>query len=355
MEAFAILILIFIILALFYEVKGKQHYNVYLLICFSLLLLLRLSINWKNWGDLPEYYYAFSHTLSHSYTYYNHQGWSVPEFKSEQGWIIYTWLLSIISSNFFFFLLITGIIILGSYYFIIKKYVIPKLFLVSVLLYTIGSYLQSFYVLRQHMAMALVLFCYPYIINRYFVKFLVVVLISSAIHQTALFIIPLYFMYGINRKPLLFFSFAIYAIAVFAIVSYIGETADLFIDGYNKYLHANEEEFTNYKSAALLIGVLFIRIIAIKKNFWDDGITKLLSIILIIGCINAILGVGRVMFMSRLNMYYSSIIFLLLPNTMHYMKTRSFRILFALSYIIIMGYFFFARYNTYQIGGFIWD
>lgn len=355
MIIFAFLIIIVFFLAFFFYGRGKRANDSYIIICFCLLVLLRVSLNWKEWGDLPEYFNAFQHTLYHDFLYYEKTGWEVPDFKSERGWIIYTWLNSHTIPNFVSFLFVSGCIISYGYFFTIRKYVNYGLVWLPILIYILGPYLQSFYVLRQHMAMSVALLSYPFILNRQFAKFLIVIITSTAIHQTALFVFPLYFLYGIKKKRPLLLGIALYSIIVFAIVSYIGSTSDLLIDGYNTYLRANEDEFSNYKTAALLCGLLAIRLVSLKSVFGEDGITKLLSIVLILGCINAIIGAGRIMFMSRLNMYYSEIVFLILPNTISYIHNRFVRYSIAFGYVIFMGYFFFSRYNVYHTGSFVWE
>lgn len=320
-----------------------------------MLLLLRISVEWKEWGDLTAYNIIFQHTSTHDFSFYCKNGWKVPDVKSEWGWTFFTWLNSCVSTNYYFFLMTSGFLILVGYFTTIYRYVPSSYLWLSLLLYVLGPYLQSFYVLRQHMAMGLMLLSYPYIINRNFLKFLSVTIICFIIHQTVLFVLPLYFFYGINNKKVFVISLLIYAGVLLSVVLYIGNATDLFIDGYNTYLRANEDEFSNFKSAALIAGVLFVRIMILRKKLFNSGITRLLSIIIIIGCLNAFIGVGRVSFMSRLNMYYSELFFLILPNTISYINIKFYRVLCAVSFLLFMGFFFFTRYNTYLTGRFIWE
>ena len=355
MGSFVIVIVLIIILSIIFRGKGDRRKISLLCICFLLLVGLKISVVWNEWGDLPSYNLIFQHTLTHDLSYYHHYGWDTPDVKSEIGWTFYTWLNSSISSNFYFLLLTTGFTTLLGYFYSIYKFIPSHYLCLSILIYIIGPYLQSFYVLRQHLAMALMLFSYPYIIGSKPIKFLFITLLSFAIHQSAIFVVPLYILYNIKNRKIFCLSIISYSAILFTIILYVGNTADLIVDGYNTYLRAKEEEFSNYKSAALLLGVLLVRVLILKNKMFNEGITRLLSIILIIGSINAFIAVGRVAFMSRLNMYYSELIFLVLPNTISFLNIKFYRIAIAFSYLLIMGLYFFMRYNTYLTGRFIWD
>ena len=355
METFVVVIIAIVILSIFFNGRGRQYDMSFLCICFLLLLFVKVSVVWREWGDLPQYYCLFQHTTTHDFSYYQNHGWEVPDVKSEWGWVFYTWLNSCISSDFYFLLLTTGAITLLGYFRTIYKYVPSYYFYLSVLIYVIGPYLQSFYVLRQHLAMGIMLFSYPYIINGKIWKFFAVTLISSTVHLTALFVVPLYFIYKIKNNRIFFLSILTYSAILLSIVLYIGDADDLIIDGYNTYLRAGEDRFSNFTSAALLLGLLIFRVFILKKNMFCEGFTRLLSIIIIIGSINAVVGAGRVMFMSRLNMYYSQVFFLIWPNTISFIKNRTYRVILAISYVFIMGILFILRFNKFLTGNYWWN
>ena len=70
-----------------------------------------------------------------------------------------------------------------------------------------------------------------------------------------------------------------------------------------------------------------------KKEYSVGGINKLLIMILIIGMIIQAIGTGNPI-TGRLNMYYSNFIFLLIPNMLSSISSKTTR--YILSFILLL-------------------
>jgi hypothetical protein len=71
------------------------------------------------------------------------------------------------------------------------------LFLYSTLVY----YYAGFNMIRQSLAMAICLFAYKYLLKRSFIKYILIILIASMFHYSALILLPLYFIVKIEITP----------------------------------------------------------------------------------------------------------------------------------------------------------
>lgn len=63
-----------------------------------------------------------------------------------------------------------------------------------------------------------------------------------------------------------------------------------------------------------------------------------MSIVMVLGVIFSIAGVGFIG-SSRMNMYFTSVSFLYIPNTFYYLKNKSLRDASCLGYFLFMLYF----------------
>ena len=112
------------------------------------------------------------------------------------------------------YFVITSFIIVYCTVNIIKHYS-PSLFLPILLFYTIGSYFTSNNITRQAMASAIVLFSWQNIIDRKLFKFVLVVLLASTIHISAIFFLPMYFLSGIKLGRNQYILYILFGVAVF--------------------------------------------------------------------------------------------------------------------------------------------
>lgn len=119
----------------------------------------------------------------------------------EIGYQLYEYLILKFTHNYFWLFFLSGLIVVYCYLYIIKRYSVN--YLISVILFvTLGVYTFFFNGLRQGLAMAIFALSLPYLLERKFFYYLLVCIIASLFHKTALIMIPFYFLVNLRIKAL---------------------------------------------------------------------------------------------------------------------------------------------------------
>ncbi len=310
------------------SIRSKK--NVFLFISALLLFVVHCFKEHANFFDLPEYVATFDYLV-----YGNIEDASY-FMKSEPGWLYLNKLLASISKNHLILFISHSIVVIYAYMITIKKYShIPWL---SVFLFITGPFNQSMYVMRQHLSIAICILSIPFILDRKFFRFLLVVLFASTIHYTALVFLPSYFIYlfKFDKKFWLTLSFVGIASFVFfhEIVNYI--MSDLEI-GYASYA---EKEGTNYTAFLISSCILILLIFSVRFRDLQD-IDKLVVQLFFIGYIISLSGIG-VSITSRLNMYYTVFNMLVIPLSIVKLK-RPFKHLVLIPIFILYLYMWISK------------
>ena len=254
-----------------------------------------------------------------------------------------------LSSSFTFFLFILGVLWLIGYFRVISSY--SPYVIISLLLLVVGPYNQSIFVIRQHLAMLVVFLSYTYIIRKNAIKFLLVIALAFLLHQTAIIVLPLYFLYQIRDKKKIIISIILVAIFLYFSFSYFLVTmGNDMLQGYSSYIDYNKyttpdyidsDTKTNATGAFIVALELFLYIYMLKKDVFDDGINRILLLSLVVGLILSICGIGYNP-TSRLVMYYTSVSFLTIPIMAKYARSHFYRNFIALLFLFLYAYMTFA-------------
>lgn len=162
------------------------------------------------------------------YPSYKENLWSSILNFNEPGIRIIANTAQLIYDDYSMFFLIASIITIGLIVRTIAKY--SKNFFLSIFIYIfIGAWHGSFNVVRQYIACAILFSGHKYIIERKFYKYLIIVIISSAFHISALPMIALYFIpqTKITLKRVILWALS----TVFILISY-----DFFLEIINNFL-----------------------------------------------------------------------------------------------------------------------
>lgn len=178
--------------------------------------------------DTGSYTANFRNSLHPEYYYFRDE--------IEYGYQLLEYYLLHITNNYFWLFFSCSIIVVGSYLYILKKK--SKDYFLSVFIFiTFGFYLFYFNGLRQGLAMAVVALATPYLINKNFIKFSLIIILASFFHKTALIMFVFYFI--IHLK----FKLELKAIAIFL--------ASLGISGnVIKYLGDVNEKYSGYSEVS---------------------------------------------------------------------------------------------------------
>lgn len=333
--------ILFILLSFAFAIQNKRgSYSVskrqrFLLLCFFFLFVVHAFKEYSGFSDLPLYIDGLSEVNKLSWRSIIED--SITSFKCERGFALFLKLISLISLSPLFLFFVTSFIILLGYYRIMRFYsVLPWL---SVILLLTGPYVQSLYVLRQYTAISICLFSVPFIINRKIVPYLLLVLLAFSFHQTMIIFLPLYFLYGIKSSKLLgivMLAITIVCVIAFQVISmYIGNA----LSGYESFLEG--EETSRWHMTAVLVALLIIRIIVLRKRFFDQGIERLLSIALILAIAIAVGGSSLAM-IGRVNIVFTAFGCLYVPSTLLSIQSKPIRFAAIISFLLVFSYVFYS-------------
>ncbi|MDD3369021.1 MAG: EpsG family protein [Lachnospiraceae bacterium] len=137
---------------------------------------------------------------------------------------------------------------------------------------TLGYYFQTLNTVRYYLALTLVLYSMRYVMKKQYGRFVVMVLIASLFHKSALLVIPVYILAALPWKKWM-------VIAGSAFIAVFGISAYFFNDFYMQLL---VRLYPSYEGTGLLVGgtsvvnilrcagVLFLAVICMqKKEQWE--------------------------------------------------------------------------------------
>lgn len=117
----------------------------------------------------------------------------------EYGYQLLEYVVLKFTHNYFWLFFVSSVIVVGSYLYIFRKKS-EDYFLSVIIFISFGFYLFYFNGLRQGIAMAIAAFGTPYLINKHFVKYALIILLASSFHKTALIMFLFYFIIHLKFK-----------------------------------------------------------------------------------------------------------------------------------------------------------
>lgn len=186
---FYVLIAVIGLQGLLVTVAGKQGKWIFAFLCFVELAFISGFRDWSIGNDTINYVNAFVLSIDYPQLLKSHM---------EIGYLWFNRFLATFTSNPQMLLITTSVFIVGVWIRFLYKYSIS--FLLSVLLFVILEYTGTFNVVRQGVAMCMILLATPFIIRRQFVLFLAVVVLAVSVHYSSILAIGLYFIYPLPFK-----------------------------------------------------------------------------------------------------------------------------------------------------------
>lgn len=124
----------------------------------------------------------------------------------EYGYLLLNRVLSYFSHSPQLLFMATGFFIAFSTLRFIEKNV--RIFWLGVIIYlTLGKFFYDMNALRQALAVAILLFSYPFILKRKFIPFILITVAASFMHTSALFFTIIYFLYPLKLRLMNVFSY----------------------------------------------------------------------------------------------------------------------------------------------------
>ncbi|MDH4423934.1 EpsG family protein [Bacillus cereus] len=181
--------------------------NQFLILMAALSLVLVSGLR-TNIGDTYFYMHAYTSTEFN---------WEYIQNNKDMGFNILQMILQKYTEDPQFMVFITALITNVLIVFVLYKY--SRLIDLSLYVYiTSGMYLTSMNGIRQYLAAAIVFAATKYILDGNWKKYIFIVLLASTFHQSALVLIPIYFL--IRRKAWSTTTFILLFLAVLIVIGF---------------------------------------------------------------------------------------------------------------------------------------
>lgn len=216
-------------LALMYAYESNRNNKIYL---FFVGIVLATLVGFRS--ELVG-----TDTMGYCRTFFNMQDYhSLPSvfssFTTEKGWLTLNYLLSRLGDHYYILLLAVGIICNTLALYIINKQ--STALVLSLFVYiTLAFYLFAFAAVRQSVAMSIYMLALPYLLNKDFKRYVVVVIIAALFHQTVLIALPLYFFFRMPYSKKTLALVTVGGLVMGALVSSIMVFASTVEDRYSVY------------------------------------------------------------------------------------------------------------------------
>lgn len=237
--------------------------------------------------------------------------------RLEPGYIFLDFASTKVSNEFNFFLFIMALLTNMGIAFLIIKY--SKNPMMSLLLFVLFRFFfDEMNIMRQFLSISIILCGVEYIKNRKLIKYLLIILLASTIHYSALFAFPIYFLYRRSfdkkTKAILLVITAIAFVSLNSILSTVTSKIGLYSGYVDAYYDSNK---LGSIISAIMSASIYIYSLIIFKKYKKKASDELeYSFFLNISFICMLLNVCsiRISILSRLIDYYEIFIIVLLPN-----------------------------------------
>lgn len=274
--------------------------------------------SWREFFNIPKYYL-------HGF---------------EKGFLAYYKILATLHFNFQGFMLVTAIVTLGiTCYFIYRNSKIPWL---SIYLFcTLGYFNSSMCTIRQWLAISITLLSIRFIKQRNLKSFIIIIIIASLFHTTALSVIPLYWFnkIKINRKYYLFVSTV--GASVFFLHNDILQLFLHVLPRYSSYVNSKYggSQGGYYQLLLILFLILFGQLMRHSMLNKDESMSlyfHTLSLALFLQIIALFFAV-----FGRIIDYYLIYIIIYIPNCIKCLGDKKLRVLAIIGVVVLtVGYYY---------------
>ena len=207
------------------------------IIYFSIIsvtsILIELSLRIKNKKpkelfvvfalSIPSFFSAIRYGIGTDYFSYvnifNNVGAGIP-VRTEFGFSVIAFIVNKLGGNEHIFFFVISFIMFWMVYRALLYYKGTINIGLGIFIFTLFYYQMSFNLVRMTLAVALALYSYRYILEKKIIKYLLIIFIAISIHNSALVIIPFYFLYNWFAYKKKVYRLLAYVATVFAIFNY---------------------------------------------------------------------------------------------------------------------------------------
>lgn len=312
-------------------------------ITFIVFVLLHVGVDINSVEDLPRYEQQFYDVSRVSI------GNIFEQIRtSDYFYAIFNRIVSYFSKDFVFFLLVYNLVLFGSLYVVIKKY--SPYPLISVVLILLFVYNQSLFVVRQYLALSIILLTIPSILQKKLPIYLMLCTVAFFTHSSAIVWVPVYFLYNIKKTRDLVIALVVAIFIISMLNSDLGRYLFLFGLDFSNYFDTTAETSLNAKLIRIIYLVFYV--LFLGKHSMDQGINRLCLIILIILTAGYVFA-PPIEVVGRMLLYYQCFLIFAIPLTMSKIKSAIIKMCYLIGILIFQGYlimkgleeFYFADYR----------
>ena len=279
--------------------------NFFISVSFFTLIYLHVNVNRNSVEDLPAYYETFQKISRVDFSKIFGQ-----IRNTDYSYAIFNKICSLISNDFKSLLFIYNVILIGSHYLIAKKY--SPYLPISIALFLLISYNQSLFVIRQYLAISVLLWTIPCILNKKIIPYIILSTIAFFFHSSSIIWFPIYFIYNIKNVKL----FLISIILMIITMSYLSTnpTSLIILLGLEFENYVRDGFGMNLTVKLIPLMYLLCYCLFLRKHVLDEGINKLCFIALVVYTVTFFFAppVGLI---DRILKYYETLSFLSVPIT----------------------------------------
>ncbi|NMH75289.1 EpsG family protein [Bacillus sp. RO2] len=316
------------------EVKPNRYLTMLAMITLVLVSGLRTNI-----GDTFFYRHAFE---VQDFT------WEFVLSEKDIGFGLLQMLLKYLSEDPQILILVTALITNLLIVMVIYKY--SRLIELSLFVYiTSGLFLVSMNGIRQFLAAAIIFAATKYVMDGSWIKFIVMVLLASTFHQSALILIPIYFL--VRRKAWTKSTFTLLVLAMIVVVGY-NQFSSILFSALENTQYGHYSEFSEGGASILRVVVyaapLFIAYLGREKlrNIFpnSDYIVNLCILNLIFMII-----ASQNWIFARFTIYFGLYNLILITWIVKLVKERDQKFLYYGIFIFYLAYFYYEHVISLNI------
>ncbi|MFC0013745.1 MULTISPECIES: EpsG family protein [Allobacillus] len=328
---FSILIFTFLIT---FPKKSYEKEKLFFWVTFTILFLISALRGPQIGTDTANYIRGFKRISNAEYSnFFNVVRW-------EEGYVLFNKIISILSNSPQIIIIFTSLLILSCVFYFINRNSKNIIFSIYIFV-TMFYYFASFNIIRQFLAIGIILIAYKFILERRIVPFAALILFASTFHGLAILFLPVYFLYGVklNKLNTIIITFGVTFFVYFfeKILNIIFE----FFPSYQWYVDTDYFEgggiLTSLISASILVfGFLIRQITKISKEY------DFLLILTILSLLISLLSM-KVSILNRFDYYFSVFNILFIPLAINSIEDKKTRIIIYYVVYCIAFLYFLAR------------
>lgn len=263
-------------------------------------------------------------TKTYEILYNNQYEWN------EKGYVYLVRLFNYFGFSFRFFLIIISFFSIFSLNHFLQKY--SKDYIFSLILFvTIGLFSMYMTGIRQVIAISILLWSIDFIFRKKIFVFVLIVLLASSFHTSALVFLPIYFLNYINftKNKILIFFF-VFCIIIMLFKNYIWSFVSTIIPNqYDDLVFNSQDYYTNILVIIIEVSILFFVIFYYKNSKLNSNIYNTMIVFQIISILFQIFGYSALQ-ISRLSYYFACAKIIIIPNTLENFYNKGDKIFFII-------------------------